>query len=346
MTERILPLLQAYLAGVYPERADLAVTNLISLNNGWESDVFAFTARWGPPSQRAGEDLILRIYPGENAYAKSAHEFRALSLLNRAGYPVPRVDLLERDASPFAKPFVIMERVRGRDMWAPMFHSETATKQRLMSQFCALFARLHALDWRPLVDDPAQYEPGGVSGVVPRQLSIWQALLGDLPVLPGFMANWNWLTARQPELTPWPAAVVHWDFHPNNLLLKEDGSAVVIDWTSFDITDPRFDLAWTLLLVGTNESMGLRAPILAEYERQSGRRVDDLPFFEAAAAIRRLVTVMVSTFFGADKLGMRPGAEEIMRRQAPATRRVYDLLLSITGLPIPEVEEYLRGVRS
>ncbi len=46
---------------------------------------------------------------------------------------------------------------------------------------------------------------------------------------------------------------VHWDYHPGNVLLRDDSSAVVIDWTQIDVSDPRFDLAWTLLLVSSYE---------------------------------------------------------------------------------------------
>jgi len=53
--------------------------------------------------------------------------------------------------------------------------------------------------------------------------------------------------------------------------------------------------------------------------------------------------VIVSINYGAEQLGMRPGAEDIMRKQAPALARVYDLLLKRTGLPIQEVEAFLKA---
>ncbi len=144
--------------------------------------------------------------------------------------------------------------------------------------------------------------------------------------------------AHQHDVITEHAAPVHWDFHPENMLLQKDGSAVVIDWTGFDLTDYRFDLAWTLLLIGCNEHPKWRQPVLREYERQAGRKVDGLEFFDVAACVRRLFTVIVSVNYGAEQLGMRPGAEAIMRRQAPSMARVYDLLLQRTGLRIPEVD--------
>lgn len=344
MPDDYLPLLQAYFAAAFPEREAPVVTDLVSLNNGWESDVYAFTAAWGPSTQRAREALILRIYPGNDAYEKSGREYRALALLKSAGYPVPRVDKLERDESPFGKPFLIMECVPGRPMWHMMFHSAPWTRKKLLSLFCGLFARLHAIDWRGLVPNPAEFEPGGPCGVVERQLALWQTAIGPaMGSLGGFAANWEWLLAHQHDVVSDRAAPVHWDFHPENMLYKKDGSAVVIDWTSFDLTDYRFDLAWTLLLIGCNEHPRWREPVLREYERQAGHKVEGLEFFDVAACVRRLFSVIVSVNYGAEQLGMRPGAEAIMRSQAPAMARVYDLLLQRTGLPIPEVEAFLKA---
>jgi len=341
--EDIRSRLQTYFRTAHPERTALEISNLVTMTSGWESDVHKFRLEWGAPDERVREDLILRIYPGEDAYGKSAHEYHSLKLLWNTGYPVPRVNLLEREASPFGKPFIIMEQINGSGMWRPMFHSAPSEQKKLMTLFCGLFARLHALEWRTAVPDPTQWEPSGEHAIIARQLNRWQSLIATLPI-PGFQANWEWLLEHQHEVKSQNASPVHWDFHPENLLLKDDGTAVVIDWTSFDITDYRFDLAWTLLLIGSNEDMRWREPVLREYEQQAGQLVTDLEFFDVAACIRRLVSVIVSVKFGPEKLGMRPGAEQIMRRQAPALSHVYELLLERTGLTIPEVEQFLEDV--
>jgi hypothetical protein len=57
-----------------------------------------------------------------------------------------------------------------------------------------------------------------------------------------------------------------------------------------------------------------------------------------AACVKRLLSVVVSLSDGAEKLGMRPGAEAAMREQMGALHRVYDLLLERTGIRVAEVE--------
>ena len=340
MDQNDLTKLQAYLQEAYPDRRDLHVSDLVSLSVGWESDVYGFRAAWNSQGEPHDEALVLRVYPGVDAVWKSAREFEAMQMLYRAGYPVPRVDLLEREQSPFGKPFMIMQRAAGSGMWERLFHSAADNQHHLMDLFCGLFARLHAVEWRKYLPDSAERGADESHNSVERTLSRWMPHLNNLPI-PGFHANFQWLEEHQHLVQPGPAVPAHWDFHPENVLLDNDGDAVVIDWTSFELTDYRFDLAWTLLLIGSHEGMQWREVILRNYERLSGRKVEGLEYFDAACALRRLFSVVASVIYGPEKLGMRPGAQDIMRRQAPALRKVYNLLQERTGLPIVEVEQFL-----
>jgi len=340
MTDAILPLLQPYLQKTFSDRAGITVTQLESLNTGWESDVYAFDAAWNADGAPKSEPLILRIYPGSDADEKSVREFHNLAELKKQGYPVPRVDRLETTASsPFGKPFLIMERVPGRGMWGPMFRGEPEQRARLLDQFCDLFARLHALDPRPFDPDVPQ-----VANAVQRQLDRWRPYVGTLP-LPGFIPGWEWISRRAPQITHTTFSPCHWDFHPENILIDETGGALVIDWTGLEVTDRRFDVAWTLLLVCSNEGEAAREPVLREYERHAGVTLEDVDFFDAVACFRRLFSVLASLAVGAEKMGMRSGAEEMMRRHSRPLRYVYERWLALTAAPITEAEEFLREAR-
>jgi len=339
---RFFPQLQDYFTRAFPQRRAGRVSGLSLLSRGWESDIYAFRAEWEEEGRRRKEDLVLRVYPGGDAYTKSAGEFKALTLLCRLGYPVPRADLLERDGSPIGMSFLIMERIHGRPLWPVMFRAPDSRRRQLTALFCGLLARLHSLDWRAAVEDPRQFEPEGECAVIERVLHSWQRVIQAQPeALPGFAPAFQWLMDNRRSVSAAPASPVHMDFHPNNLLACKDGSAFVIDWTNFDITDYRFDLAWTLVLVCSVEGWRWREPLLREYERSRGQQVEDLEYFEAAACLRRLYSVLFSLAEGAGRLGMRPGVEKEMRREAPRLRLVYDLLRARTGLAISEVEQFL-----
>ena len=136
-------------------------------------------------------------------------------------------------------------------------------------------------------------------------------------------------------------AVLHWDFHPENIILRPDGSMAVIDWTGLQVSDLRFDLAWTILLITAYQGEHWRGQFLESYERVAGEPIENFEFFDVAASTRRLFSIAVSINEGAEKLGMRPGADETMRNQIEPTRAVYEMLLKRTGLELPSIENWL-----
>lgn len=334
--------LRDYFSRHFPERVQPEIQQVERINDGWECDVYSLKIESGVESHRQVEDLILRIYPGNESNEKAYGEHHILKMMRDAGYPIPAVYHLERENSPFGKAFILMEKINGRSLWPVLYgEKDPAKKQQWLSLFCKLFVDLHRIDWRKYVDNPQEYEPGTPSGIIDRQFARFQPLIDNYPTT-GLVRVWEWLQAEKPHIVSTKASPVHWDFHPKNILVCDDGSGYVIDWTSIDITDFRFDLAWTLLLINAYESGEAREDMLREYERQAGAPVEQFAFFEVAACIRRLLSIIVSIKYGADKLGMRPGAEDIMRQQIGPTGRTYALLHERTGIVMPEVEELLK----
>jgi aminoglycoside phosphotransferase (APT) family kinase protein len=197
--------------------------------------------------------------------------------------------------------------------------------------------QLHQLDWRPFVNAAAHHDMQAPYGFVERSLRSLRDTLAQFS-LGGFRPIVDWLEARRQAVPCLSPALVHGDFHPYNILLRPDGSAVVIDWTGFRVADARFDLAWTLLLVRTHGNEVWAQCILREYERLAGATVQQLDWFTIFACVRRLCTVTVSLAQGAERAGMQHDAVSMMQQQREALQQVYALLQETTGHSVPEVE--------
>ncbi len=332
--------LQTYYENALPTKTNPQITDLTSISTGWESDVYSFVAEHGPEDGRRRDDLILRIYPGDNAYQKSAREFHGMSQLHRAGYPVPQVMLLERDNSPFDKPFIIMEKIDGQTLSSIIDNVPGDKKKELLTLLCELMVQLHNLDWRPYVSDVSRYDTADPYTFVNRYLDVFRSIFEQFPV-DGFTPIMKWMEERQhlvPCSRPTP---IHQDFHTANVLLKDDGAAVVIDWTQIDISDSRFDLAWTLILFTRPGAHDAREYVLREYERLSGSTIEQLDYFEVVACFKRLGFVVISLMYGPEKLGMRASATDAMKSDMPSLKMAYDLLVERTGIAVPEIKEML-----
>ena len=196
---------------------------------------------------------------------------------------------------------------------------------------------LHVLSWERLVPDPAQYQIKGTlrswlarARILANQ---WQPQIFD-PII-------DWLQERSAEVACQRLSVVHGDFYPDNIVVRDDGRMFVIDWTGIDVLDYRFDLAWTLMLLCTTGAAEMGNAMIKEYERLVGYRVENMEFFEVLACCRRLFDISVSLSSGAMVLGMKPEAEVQMRKKSNHIRLVYEQLQTKTGCTLPEIEKLI-----
>ncbi len=313
------------------------VLRLARISDGWENEVYSFTLQYETGRGPTSEDLILRIYPGDDAIAKAKREFAVMDRLFDLGYPVPEVRLLETDDRVLGRPFVIMRRIDGGPLGPLLHRPPFARKRELIQLFCEKLVRLHSLDWHEFVSDATAYRP---EQSVDRWLARARTLVDDLA--PGqFDPAFEWLTAQTSRIGESRLALVHWDYHAQNVLLARNGEAFVIDWTSAEVMDFRVDLGWTLLLEGMYDGWPMREAILHEYERLSGASVEQVEIFEVIACVRRLFSILVSLSQGARRLGMRPEAEATMRTQLGHVEGVYAILTYRTGITLPAVEKLI-----
>jgi aminoglycoside phosphotransferase (APT) family kinase protein len=337
MIDNMQQRLQAYYEAKYPNRERLLVADVVSVTGGLSHEMHAFNLEYGPSAIRQHEALMLRIYSGEGAQQSAELEFHGMRHLYEAEYPVPRVFNLERADSPVGAPFIIMERILGKALWQRVVDSPEDQRAVLHALFCQLLFRLHQLDWRRFAAGSAGTPMGSYAHadehLAKVRMSLTRhSLAGLLPVV-------EWLQMRR-DTVPCPRPVVmHGDFHYQNVLLRDDGSAAVIDWTTLQVADARMDLAWTLVLQETFVSKNLRDSVLREYERLAGTQIQQLDWFETLACLWRLRDALVVLRGGADSIGMHGEATNMMQQQREPIRKTYELLLKNTGIRVAEIEQ-------
>jgi aminoglycoside phosphotransferase (APT) family kinase protein len=315
----------------------LQVSDVTLLGTGYEADVFAFSLAADGEDAAKAQDLVLRVYAGEGAAEKSAREFAAMGRLREAGYPVPQVMALGPDRSPLGRPWVIMERIHGVTMeWEDR-------RPELQALFCGLMAGLHALKGSDILPNSPLAHGRDPYGAIDRELSTLAASLSRLegsepPSLRDALA---WLYSRRSTVPCERFVVLHGDFHRNNILLRADGAAFVIDWSNVRLGDCRSELAWTRLLTRAAARPDGGAAELRRYEQCAAHTVSMIEYFEVAACIRLLTSTLISLQFGAARQGLRPGAEARMRQGDEFMSSVATLLQTLVGRKMPDLEDAL-----
>ena len=349
MNQDIQGRLQSYYSSSVTGVVEAQVSNLDCVSNGWDSDIHSFVLEHGPANERECRELILRIYFGKEALYRSVREYRGMSQLHSADFPVPQVLLLEQKNSPFGKPFVVIEKIDGVLLGTLISRSETqGKKQELITLFCNLLLRIHELDWRPFVEDVSKYETDDSFKFIDSELDEKRTLCDRVPTS-GFIPVLEWLEQRRDSAFCSIPSLVHLDFHLTNVLVCADGSPFVIDWGQLDVSDFRLDLAWTSLLLRMHNGMELRDFFLRTYERLAGFKVEQIEFFEVLACFRRLFNTAVWFITDPEKSGTGPRSVEGlfaaegfsgMKRHRDAIKKGYEMLVELTGIRVSGLGRY------
>lgn len=322
-----------------PQWRDARLGPLHFVASGWESEIYAFRLDGLATPQPIR--MVLRLYPGDRAQEVARREYDALLRLHAADYPVPQPYRLALDSPYFEQPLLVMDYIPGEQMWALLGNSSPEQAERLLEILARRLVELHRLNWRRFSDLLTDQRPRDAYYWIDRWLGEVQAVAEQLDLQP-FQPVLDWLHERREQAACQQPAAVHWDYHPGNLIIQPDGSAVVLDWTQFSVSDPRFDLAWCLLLLRIYEDDARSQRMLDLYRQAWDAPLDKLEYFEAAMAFKRLGSIYISLSQSPERLGMRAGASQVMRQQGREAWVVYDFLRARTGLRLPELEAFLQ----
>lgn len=324
--------LQKYIAEREPGSR---ITDFRYLASGFESDVYEFILHL-PGGET--QPLILRQYAGGGAAEKEIREAAGMGRLFQAGYPVPKVFHHEVDSAILGQPFITIEKLNGRPLWPVLAGEGREESAGQLYQFGALLASLHRLDWREFTGNAALYEekPERLLG----ELFAASRRLYEQFDVPGFLSIVDWLESHQPMVAVRPA-VVHLDFHANNVFLRDDGRLAVIDWTQVTVADYRTDLCWTLMIMGDYGQPGWREVILQGYQSAADWAVEQLDYFNVITYAKLLASTVISLKTSPQELGMRAETAASAKNRAPVLARLSERIRAITGLTIPEVADIL-----
>jgi aminoglycoside phosphotransferase (APT) family kinase protein len=328
--------LHDYYAAQFPERTGIVIQDLKQLASGWASDVYSFTLEYiEHGGLTSHERLILKAYShNPDGMDRALKERHALFNLRAAKYPVPGVAAVEIKPDYLGRPFIIMEQVNGHLLWDEFQEADGQRRQELIQLFVGLLVDLHALGAEALVSNVNVTD----YTLINREIHTMRGLITHHN-LPEFAPVTDWLYERRQSVPCDKPVVTHRDYHPWNILLTENGRPFVIDW-GWQLSDPRFDVAWTLTLMSRSGFQSFRDAVLVEYERVTGGQVEGLDYFEVVASLRWLLNVINSARSGAD---LRSNAQEEFRTfiTEPA-RKASILIQQRTGITLPSVEELLQ----
>ena len=280
---------------------------------GMSSETLLFDATWRDGAATRSGSFVARLAPDPRdvpvfpSYDLEM-QYRVLELVAaNSDVPVPRVRWLELDPEPLGTPFFVMDRVEGRvppdvmpyTMGSWLLEADPADQRRLQDASVGVLAALHGIDLASVDTSFLAFDVPGDTALrrhVESQRRYYDWVRGERRFALLERA-FDWLEAN------WPAdegdTVISWgDARIGNILYDGFEPAAVLDWEMAALGPREIDLGWFVFLHDFFEDitrrMGMpgmpdflrREDVAATYERLSGRRPANLPFFEVYAALR------------------------------------------------------------
>lgn len=276
----------------YPHRKNLSINSLEEITEGWETTIISFSLDYEENARAQTDDMILRFYQGRDRKEQALKEFDVMERVALAGIPVPRVEVLAQESSALGNPYVVMEKIVGPTMDSVLQNASDDEIQRLMKLMVTHFVHLHQLSWQKIFDPESRNtaDTNDPLSFVNMQLSELRETTDQFN-LSEFDPFLRWLETRVEQGASNHSCVIHNDYHPLNILIRDDGSLAIIDWSFADIGDYRTDLAWSLLWFGVMVGRPYRSKFISIYEQIAGARVEHLRFFEVLKLTQRMLTI-------------------------------------------------------
>ena len=181
--------------------------------------------------------LVLRLFPSYNHEETANWQAMIHNLLREEGLPVPKVYLTTSDTSILGGSFLVMDYVEGEAI-------DPGDDPSVLVLTAKTQAMLHLKEGKKISEKIiAQGHSAGSHNYEGR--INW--LVNHAEEYPSIGAAVKWLIENRPN-EPETPSVIHGDFHPMNLLVKDGEVNAILDWSGFMVGDPMYGLGWTKAL--------------------------------------------------------------------------------------------------
>lgn len=296
--------LRDFLRRRLPDGAEPRISGLYRSGTGTSRENWPFDAVWNVDGEPVLHRLLMRRDPPVGVVDTDRdREFRLLRRLAGTSVPVPEAHWLDGTGEFLFRPTMIVGRCEGSAHRAVLRSADPLSlgperQLALAVRMCEVLAELHRVDidaigLRKEFDDPGP-NPAG------HELARWERELDarELEPQPALRLAAEWLRDHLPAPSE-RTVLVHGDFRPANVLVRDGELEVLLDWELAHLGDPLDDLGWyTAPLYAQEHFVPGRwepADFLRRYTELTGIDVDPvaLRFWQVLSTFR--LTVMALT---------------------------------------------------
>jgi aminoglycoside phosphotransferase (APT) family kinase protein len=210
------------------------IENLEQMAGGFEAFLYRFKISGIKDYDKR---LVLRLFPKYSHPETASWQAMLHNLLRDENLPVPKVFLHSSDQSILGGTFLVMEFAEGETIDPTIDPSVLVLTAKTQ-------AKLHLKDGRNISKRIRAHGHSVESHRFDGRIN-W--VIEKSKKYSGFDEVMKWLVDNRP-VGPHIPRIIHGDFHPMNLLVKDGEVSAILDWSGFMVGDPMYGLGWTKAL--------------------------------------------------------------------------------------------------
>jgi aminoglycoside phosphotransferase (APT) family kinase protein len=311
---------------------NIEITNLELNHEGFSSEIAMFHLKYGRNGEEVLLDAVLKDYSKSHKVSSEAKYTKELAIITssivKLNLNVPKVYFADE-----ATKVVLMEKVSGSTLDKAL-RNETSGFSKMIRLFGSSLARIHSLDiatMQKLISDDEDVNPRTHLFNYINLLRTRIMKFGELE----YLEILDTLCERFEAVTFNDICFNHGDYHFLNVVLTESDELFVLDWENAKITDPRFDLARTLVHSTSWFGIHFREPFLAAYTSFTNKEIPHMDVFEALLSFDSF-TKHLELFNGSDD-------SHIIDRSFMWLKRRYDYFVEKNGQRMQKAEAYFES---
>lgn len=332
-------ILERFLTAEMPMAQGLQIEALDRLIGGASREAWVFDLRWTEEGQARSEPCILMREPIASVLVSDssadridgtrrtvASEVRVVRAMAAAGLPVPEILWADTEGTWLERPFSIARRLPGTADVSNIIG--TASAERLLNQFVATLARIHALDPATIgIDFLGTPSAGSAAQEQVRNMTrnFDAQRLEDYPATTYMI---RWLEKHAPVADR--VGVVHGDYRLGNLLHRDGDIIAVLDWEQVHIGDPLEEIAFMYWAMWSLESVCPIESFITRYETASDAKVnrETLAYYRVFIEFKMLVVLLtgLKSWFATPERQLHYGSAQTNEMIRDAQLRVIEEL--------------------
>ena len=222
---------------------------------------------------------IQRILRHTTSREYAEFEFSNQRTLFENGINVPETYLIRHPPNLYDRTYYVMKKIEGRGLSEVLAQTPDQFEE-CVNKYIHAMTTIHSIDPALFPQIPTLDIQKNPYAVIDQSLQGLKSRIKKYPEdLTELSLIVDWLDDNKTKNPCEELVVIHGDFHPYNIVIDENQTVQILDWTGINISDFRTDLSFATGAISAGLGKNLTPIFTSKYEELTGRKVENLEYF-------------------------------------------------------------------